>query len=332
MPSPSSAGSDRAEPTLLTVAEELDAYRAMLLIRRFEEKAGQLYGMGFIGGYCHLCIGQEAVATGLAMAARDGDQVIATYRHHGHMLAAGIDPAAIMAELTGRGSGLSKGKGGSMHMFARAHGYYGGHGIVGASVPLGAGLALANRYRGTDGVVWCSLGERAADQGQVYESLVMAAAWKLPLVLVIENNATLAGDAHRCDDGPTSLARRGQSFAIPGEQVDGVDVAAVRGAGRRVGEWVRKGNGPYVLEMLTCRYRGHATSDTARQPSASRDKRAHHDPIDLARARILQRAAASEDQLKAIDREVRAIVNRAAQQAQSDAEPDPAALMADVLL
>ncbi|MEW5961999.1 MAG: thiamine pyrophosphate-dependent enzyme [Pseudomonadota bacterium] len=332
MPSSSSSGSDRAEPTLLTVAEELDAYRAMLMIRRFEEKAGQLYGMGYIGGYCHLCIGQEAVVTGLAMAARDGDQVISTYRHHGHMLAAGIDPNAIMAELTGRASGLCKGKGGSMHMFSKAHRYYGGHGIVGAPVPLGAGLALANRYRGSDAVVWCTLGERAADQGQVYETLVMAAAWKLPLVLVIENNATIAGDARASDDGPTSLARRGQPFAIPGEQVDGIDVAAVESAGRRVGAWVRQGNGPYILEILTCRYRGHVTSDRARQQTASRARREHHDPIELSRTRILQRAAASEEQLKAIDREVRAIVNRAAQLAQSDAEPDPASLTANVVL
>ena len=224
--------------------EEMQAYREMLLIRRFEERAGQLYGMGFIGGFCHLYIGQEAVVTGLQMASKPGDQVITTYRDHGHMLACGMDAKGVMAELTGRRGGYSRGKGGSMHMFSKEKHFYGGHGIVGASVPLGAGLAFANKYRGNDNVCWCYFGDGAANQGQVYETMNMAKLWHLPLIFVIENNRYAMGTSIERSAATTDFSQRGRSFDIPGEQVDGMDVRAVAAAGKRVADWVRAGNGP----------------------------------------------------------------------------------------
>jgi len=324
----------RKPPPPLTAEEEIYAYRAMLLVRRFEEKAGQLYGMGQIGGFCHLYIGQEAVVTGLHMAASGHDQVIATYRDHGHMLACGMDPKGVMAELTGRRGGLSKGKGGSMHMFSKEKHFYGGHGIVGASVPLGAGLAFANKYRGQDSIVWCYFGDGAANQGQVYEAFNMSELWKLPIVYVIENNKYAMGTAIERSSSTTNLSARGQSFAIPGEQVDGMDVRAVKAAGSRVAKWVREGNGPYILEMLTYRYRGHSMSDPAkyRTKEEVKEVREHHDPIEQVRTRLLASGAVSEDDLKRIDREIRDVVNAAAEFAQADLEPEPGELTSDVLL
>ncbi|HXF54109.1 MAG TPA: pyruvate dehydrogenase (acetyl-transferring) E1 component subunit alpha [Hyphomicrobiaceae bacterium] len=315
-------------------AEELHAYREMLLIRRFEEKAGQLYGMGFIGGFCHLYIGQEAVVVGLQMAARPGDQVITTYRDHGHMLATGMDPKGVMAELTGRRSGYSKGKGGSMHMFSKEKNFYGGHGIVGANVPLGAGLAFANRYRGNDSVTWCYFGDGAANQGQVYETFNMAKLWHLPVIFVIENNKYAMGTSIERSAATTDFSQRGRSFDIPGEQVDGMDVRAVKAAGDRVVKGVRAGEGPCILEMLTYRYRGHSMSDPAKYRTREEvDKvREERDPIERSRARILERKLAGEDELKKIDAEIRQIVNAAAEFAQNDPEPDPAELWTDVLL
>ncbi len=312
--------------------EERSAYRTMLTIRRFEEKAGQMYGMGLIGGFCHLYIGQEAVVVGMQMTLKAGDEVITGYRDHGHMLACGMDPKGVMAELTGRAHGYSKGKGGSMHMFSVERGFFGGHGIVGAQVPIGTGLAFANRYRGNDNISLTYFGDGAANQGQVYESFNMAALWKLPVVYVIENNRYAMGTAITRSSAETNLSRRGLSFNIPGEQVDGMDVRAVKAAGEKAVAWCRKGEGPYILEMLTYRYRGHSMSDPAKYRTREEveEVRSHHDPIDMARQRILEKKFAKEDELKKIDGEVRDLINQAAEFATHDPEPDVAELYTDI--
>jgi pyruvate dehydrogenase E1 component alpha subunit len=317
-----------------TREQELHAYREMLAIRRFEEKAGQLYGMGFIGGFCHLYIGQEAVVVGMQMAIRPGDQVITTYRDHGHMLATGMDPKGVMAELTGRRSGYSRGKGGSMHMFSKEKAFYGGHGIVGANVPLGAGLAFANKYRGDGKICLTYFGDGAANQGQVYETFNMAKLWKLPVIFIIENNGYAMGTATSRAASTTDFSHRGDSFGIPGEQVDGMDVRAVKAVGDRVSKWVRDGNGPYILEMLTYRYRGHSMSDPAKYRAREEvDKmRDTRDPIDQVRKRIVDGGFATEDELKKIDASVRDTMNAAAEFAQNDPEPDPSELWTDVLV
>jgi pyruvate dehydrogenase E1 component alpha subunit len=304
----------------------------MLLIRRFEEKAGQLYGMGLIGGFCHLYIGQEAVVTGMQMAIKEGDQVITGYRDHGHMLACGMDPKGVMAELTGRRGGYSKGKGGSMHMFSVEKGFYGGHGIVAAQVPLGTGLGFANRYRGNDNISLTYFGDGAANQGQVYESFNMAKLWKLPVIYIIENNQYGMGTSVERASATINLHKRGASFEIPGERVDGMDVRAVKAAGDKAAKWCRGGNGPIILEMLTYRYRGHSMSDPAKYRSKEEvDKvRTENDPIEQVRSRMLKKGFATEDSLKKIDASVRAIVNEAAEFAINDAEPDPAELWTDV--
>lgn len=313
--------------------EELQAYHDMLLIRRFEEKAGQLYGMGFIGGFCHLYIGQEAVVVGMQMALKPGDQVITSYRDHGHMLATGMDPKGVMAELTGRRGGYSKGKGGSMHMFSREKQFFGGHGIVGAQVPLGAGLAFANRYRGNDHVALTYFGEGAANQGQVYETFNMAAIWKLPVIFIIENNRYAMGTAvTRSAAKSEELFNRGSVYGIPGEQVDGMDVRAVKAAGERAVAHCRDGDGPYILEMMTYRYRGHSMSDPAkyRAKEEVQKMREESDPIEQVKKRLIETGVASEDELKKVDAEIRAVVMEAAEFAQSDPEPDPAELWTDV--
>jgi pyruvate dehydrogenase E1 component alpha subunit len=306
-------------------------YRDMLLIRRFEEKAGQLYGMGLIGGFCHLYIGQEAVVLGMQSTLRPDDQVITTYRDHGHMLACGMDPKAVMAELTGRRSGASKGKGGSMHMFSKAKHFYGGHAIVGAQVPLGSGLAFANRYRGNGNICFTYFGDGAANQGQVYESFNMAELWKLPVVYIIENNRYAMGTSVRRSSALTDFSKRGQSFNIPGEQVDGMDVRAVKAAGDEAVAWCRAGKGPFILEMQTYRYRGHSMSDPAKYRTREEVEkiRTDQDPIEQVRARLLA-AKVSEQELKAIDAEVREIVNASADFAQRDPEPDPSELWTDI--
>ncbi|MGZ5824189.1 MAG: pyruvate dehydrogenase (acetyl-transferring) E1 component subunit alpha [Hyphomicrobium sp.] len=306
-----------------TREEDLSAYRSMLLIRRFEEKAGQLYGMGHIGGFCHLYIGQEAVVVGMQMAAKDGDQVITAYRDHGRTIAVGMDPNRVMAELTGRRGGCSSGKGGSMHMFAPEKHFYGGHGIVGASVPLGAGLAFANLYRGNGNVCLCYFGDGAANQGQVYETFNMAELWKLPIVFVIENNKYAMGTSIERSSATTELCQRGASFAIPGEHVDGMDVAAVRSAGERAIAHARFGSGPFILEMLTYRYRGHSMSDPAKYRTREevQQVRETQDPIEMVRQRLLKQGM-SEDDFKQIDREVRDKVNAAADFALADPQPD----------
>jgi pyruvate dehydrogenase E1 component alpha subunit len=330
--SPGEAQAPKTPPADFTREQELAAYREMLLIRRFEEKAGQLYGMGFIGGFCHLYIGQEAVVVGMQMAIEEGDQVITGYRDHGHMLATGMDAKGVMAELTGRKGGYSKGKGGSMHMFSVEKGFFGGHGIVGAQVSLGTGLAFAMKYKGNGRVSLTYYGDGAANQGQVYESFNMAKLWSLPVVYIVENNKYGMGTRIDRVSSTTDLSHRGLSFNIPGEQVDGMDVRAVKAAGDRAVKWAREGNGPYILEMLTYRYRGHSMSDPAKYRTREEvDKvRTEHDPIEQVRLRLIEKGWASEDELKAIDKDVRAIVNESADFAQNDPEPDVAELWTDI--
>ena len=325
-----------AEPTRYEGSKDelLEFYRQMLLIRRFEEKAGQLYGLGLIGGFCHLYIGQEAVAVGLQSALTVGqDSVVTGYRDHGHMLAYGIDPKVIMAELTGRGAGISHGKGGSMHMFSVEHGFYGGHGIVGAQVSIGAGLAFKHKYAKDGGVALCYFGDGAANQGQVYESFNMAELWKLPVIFVIENNQYAMGTSVNRASAEDQLYKRGESFRIPGLQIDGMDVLAVRGAAETALAWVRAGKGPILLELKTYRYRGHSMSDPAKYRSrdevqAVRDK---SDPIDHL-ARELEGMGVTADDLKALDKDIRKIVADAAAFAEESPEPDASELYTDVLV
>jgi len=317
-----------AEPELL-----LDLYREMLLIRRFEERAGQLYGMGLIGGFCHLYIGQEAVITGMMSVATPGDSIVASYRCHGHMLACGMDPRGVMAELTGRAAGYSKGKGGSMHMFSQEKHFFGGHGIVGAQVPIATGLGFNHKYRKDGLVAVCYLGDGAVNQGQVYESLNMAALWKLPVLYVIENNKYGMGTSQeRASAG--ELHDRGEGYGIPGKAVDGMDVLAVRDAGREALAYVRDGGGPMILEMMTYRYRGHSMSDPAKYRTREEvdAMRKQHDPIDHLATRIIEAGIASDEKLKEIDRDIRARVAEAADFATSAAEPDPSELWTDILV
>jgi pyruvate dehydrogenase E1 component alpha subunit len=320
---------ERANP-----AELLKYYRDMLLIRRFEEKAGQMYGMGLIGGFCHLYIGQEAVVVGMQAAIAEGDSVITSYRDHGHMLACGMDPRGVMAELTGRRGGYSHGKGGSMHMFSKEKGFFGGHGIVGAQVPLGTGLAFAHQYSGRNNVSLTYFGDGAVNQGQVGEALNMAALWKLPVVYVIENNRYGMGTAIERASASTELFRRGEAYGIPGEAVDGMNVLTVKEAGERAVAQAKSGKGPYILEMKTYRYRGHSMSDPAKYRSKEEvDKmRSQHDPIDQLAKYLIDEGHADEGALKKIDREVKDIVTDAAEFAQNSPEPDPSELWTDVLV
>ena len=313
--------------------EMLAYYRDMLLIRRFEEKAGQLYGMGLIGGFCHLYIGQEAVVVGMQAVVGPTDTVVTSYRDHGHMLACGMDPRGVMAELTGRAGGYSKGKGGSMHMFSREKNFFGGHGIVGAQVPIGTGLAFASRYKGDGGACLTYLGDGAINQGQVYESFNMAALWSLPVIYVIENNKYGMGTAVTRAAAGTSLADRGKAYGIPGMEVDGMDVRAVKAAGEKARAHCAAGKGPMILEMKTYRYRGHSMSDPAkyRTKDEVNKMRQEHDPIDSVRA-ILEDLGIDDGALKEIDREVKAIVTDAADFSQTSPEPDPAELFTDILV
>ena len=319
--------------TAATTKEDLlEYYRQMLLIRRFEERAGQLYGMGLIGGFCHLYIGQEAIAVGCEAAKRPGDQFITGYRDHGHMLVCGMDPKEVMAELTGRIGGSSKGKGGSMHMFSTQAAFYGGHGIVGAQVSLGTGLAFANAYREDGKVCFTFYGDGAANQGQVYESFNMAQVWKLPVVYCIENNEYAMGTAIDRSSSETKLHKRGISFNIPGEEVDGMDVLAVKAAAERAAEHCRSGNGPYILELKTYRYRGHSMSDPAKYRTREEvdEVRKTRDPIDFVEELLEKNGWADEAAMKAIDAEVKRIVADAAEYARTSPEPEPSELYTDV--
>jgi pyruvate dehydrogenase E1 component alpha subunit len=310
----------------------LGFYRQMLLIRRFEERAGQLYGMGLIGGFCHLYIGQEAIAVGMQSVKQTGDQVITGYRDHGHMLACGMDPKAVMAELTGRAAGAAHGKGGSMHMFSTRDDFYGGHGIVGAQVSIGTGLALANRYRDNGKVAFVYFGDGAANQGQVYESFNMAELWRLPVVYVIENNQYAMGTSVERSSSETHLHKRGASFNIPGSEVDGMDVLAVRQAGADAAEHARSGKGPFILEMKTYRYRGHSMSDPAKYRTREEvdQVRKTRDPIDHLQERLQAEGLANDAALKAIDAEIKKIIAEAAEFARTAPEPDASALYTDV--
>ena len=311
----------------------LKYYRDMLLIRRFEEKAGQLYGMGLIGGFCHLYIGQEAVVVGIQAALQSGDAVITSYRDHGHMLACGMDPKGVMAELTGRAGGYSKGKGGSMHMFSRDKNFFGGHGIVGAQVPIGTGIAFANRYKENGKISATYFGDGAVNQGQIGESFNMAALWKLPVLYVIENNKYGMGTSVERASAGTDLYLRGQAYGIPGVQVDGMDVMTVRAAADKAVAAIRSGKGPYILEMMTYRYRGHSMSDPAKYRSKEEvaKMRQEHDPIDHLRRHLLDESHADEAALKNIDREIKDVISAATDFAQTSPEPDPSELYTDVL-
>ena len=307
-------------------------YRDMLLIRRFEEKAGQLYGMGLIGGFCHLYIGQEAVVVGLEAAARDGDKRITSYRDHGHMLACGMDPNGVMAELTGRSGGYSKGKGGSMHMFSKEKNFYGGHGIVGAQVPLGAGLAFADRYRENNCVTFTYFGDGAANQGQVYETFNMAALWKLPLIFVIENNQYAMGTAQERSTSSPEIYTRGEAFGIKGEAVDGMDVIAVKTAGEKAAAYCRAGKGPYILEIKTYRYRGHSMSDPAKYRTREevQKMRAQRDPIEAVRTLLISEKHAIDEEIKTIDKEIKEIINACAEYAKDSPEVSEEELWTDI--
>ena len=320
------------EKSNVSKEELLKFYREMLMIRRFEEKAGQLYGMGLIGGFCHLYIGQEAVVVGLEAAAEEGDKRVTSYRDHGHMLACGMDPDGVMAELTGREGGYSKGKGGSMHMFSKEKHFYGGHGIVGAQVPIGAGLAFADKYLDNNRVTFTYFGDGAANQGQVYETFNMAALWKLPVIFVIENNQYAMGTAQVRSTSSADLYKRGEAFGIPGELVDGMDVLAVKEAGEKAVAHCRSGKGPYILEVKTYRYRGHSMSDPAKYRTREevQKMREEKDAIERVRVMLLDGKHASEDDLKAIDKEIKDVVSKSADFAKDSPEPDPSELWTDI--
>ncbi len=322
-----------AEKSNISGEELLKYYRDMLLIRRFEEKAGQLYGMGLIGGFCHLYIGQEAVVVGIeAGAAKDGDKRITSYRDHGHMLVCGMDPKGVMAELTGRSGGYSKGKGGSMHMFSKEKHFYGGHGIVGAQVPLGTGLAFSDKYKGNDNVTFTYFGDGAANQGQVYESYNMAELWNLPVVYVIENNQYAMGTSTKRATKSPNLWERGAAYGIKGEMVDGMDVLAVKAAAEKAIAVCRAGEGPYILEMMTYRYRGHSMSDPAKYRTREevQKMREERDAIERVRELLLASGQSSDEALKAIDKEIKAIVNDAAEFAKDSPEPDASELFTNI--
>lgn len=318
---------------LLSQDEALKAYRDMLLIRRFEERAAQLYGMGLIAGFCHLYIGQEAVVVGVQSVLKAQDTLITAYRDHGHMLACGMDPKGVMAELTGRSGGYSRGKGGSMHMFSREKNFFGGHGIVGAQIPIGTGLAFAHLYKEDGGVCIASMGDGAANQGQVYESYNMAALWKLPVVYVIENNGYGMGTSvERSSAGPNYYGR-GQGWGIPGEKVDGMMLLEVIEAAKRATDHARSGKGPYILEFDTYRYRGHSMSDPAKYRSKEEVEgvKEHRDPLDNFRKYMIETLKIKEASLKAIEDDIKEIVLEAVEFSKTSPEPDPSELYTDVL-
>lgn len=321
-----------AQKSKKAASETLSLYKDMLLIRRFEEKAGQLYGMGLIGGFCHLYIGQEAVVVGLEAAARKGDQRITSYRDHGHMLACGMEPNGVMAELTGRIDGYSKGKGGSMHMFSREKDFYGGHGIVAAQVPIGAGLAFSNMYKQNNNISFTYFGDGAANQGQVYETFNMASLWKLPIIFIIENNQYAMGTSISRSSSTPDLYTRGAAFGIPGELVNGMDVLAVKEAGLKAAKHCRAGKGPYILEMKTYRYRGHSMSDPARYRTRQEVNKVkdEQDPIDLIKQMLLKKKYSTEEKLKELDQAIKQLITQAADFAQQSPEPDENELWTDI--
>jgi len=332
--SESSSVSNKISENANDTDQLLGFYRDMLLIRRFEERAGQMYGMGLIGGFCHLYIGQEAVVVGMQSAIDERDAVITSYRDHGHMLACGMDPKGVMAELTGRSGGYSKGKGGSMHMFSREKNFYGGHGIVGAQVPIGTGLAFAAKYRKTKGISLTYLGDGAVNQGQVHEAFNMAALWHLPVIYIIENNLYGMGTSVARASAAKELYKLGEPYGIPGQEVDGMNVIEVRKAAETAVRHCREGRGPFVLEMKTYRYRGHSMSDPAKYRTKEEvsEMRDLNDPIANLKAVLIDGGQIAEDQLKKVDMEVREIVLKAAEFAQESPEPMERELYTDVLV
>lgn len=328
------AGSDGAAHNYYSKDELIHAYEQMLLIRRFEEKAGQLYGMGLIGGFCHLYIGQEAVVVGLQSALKSTDTVVTSYRDHGHMLACDMDPKGVMAELTGRAGGYSKGKGGSMHMFSREKNFFGGHGIVGAQIPIGAGMAFAHKYKEDGGVSLAYMGDGAVNQGQVYEAFNMASLWKLPVVFIVEDNQYGMGTSTKRASANVDFYRRGEAYDIPGKVVDGMDLFAVREAGEWAVEHAKSGKGPTLLHIKTYRYRGHSMSDPAKYRSKEEVEsvRENHDPIEKVRGVLETNGMMDEEGFKVIDKRVKAKVQEAAEFAQSSPEPEISELYTDVLI
>ena len=329
---PAPMGHNRAAPKL-PKEKLLAMYEEMLLIRRFEEKAGQMYGMGLIGGFCHLYIGQEAVVTGITAASEQGDACITTYRDHAHMIAQGMDPKSIMAELTGRIGGASKGKGGSMHMFSVEKQFFGGHGIVGANVPLGAGMAFAQKYRGTGKITMTYFGDGASNQGQVYEAFNMAALWQLPVIFIIENNEYAMGTSTKRHAAIPDLHKRGEPWGIPGIQVNGMDVLEVYEASKKVIEHVRSGKGPYLMEVKTYRYRGHSMSDPAKYRSKEEveDYKENRDPITQFRKYLDAQNVGSDADFKSIEERVKVAVKGAEDFAKESPEPDTTELWTDIL-
>jgi pyruvate dehydrogenase E1 component alpha subunit len=319
---------------LVNKEELLEYYRQMLLIRRFEEKAGQLYGMGLIAGFCHLYIGQEAVAVGVQSALKKFDKVITAYRDHGHMLVAGTNPNLVMAELMGRIGGCSKGKGGSMHMFDLDNGFYGGHGIVGAQVPLGTGIAFAIKYRKEDNIAVAYMGDGAVHQGQVFESFNMASLWKLPILYIVENNEYGMGTSvarHSCN---TNLFEFSKPFNIPSKQIDGMDVLTVKDEAKQAVDYVRSGKGPMLIEFKTYRYRGHSMSDpgnyrTKDEVSTFKDKK---DPILNLQSFLLEKSLVNEDYFKSIEKEIRDVVNESVEYSKNSPEPGADELYTDIYL
>ena len=323
--------SKKSENKQFSKKELLAFYREMLLIRRFEEKAGQLYGMGLIAGFCHLYIGQEAIATGMRNSMQEGDKIITTYRDHGHMISIGSDPKAIMAELLGRKDGSSKGKGGSMHLFDLEKNFFGGHGIVGASVPIGAGLAFADKYKGNNNVTYCYFGDGAAHQGQVYESFNMAKLWNLPVLFIIENNHYAMGTSLQRSSSIDELHKRGIGFNIPGVKINGMNLFDTLKEGQQCVDYVRQGNGPMILEMDTYRYRGHSMSDPATYRSKEElNKKKDNDPINSLRSHILDNKIASESEIKAIDNDIKSEIKEIVEFAQNSPEPDESELMTEI--
>jgi pyruvate dehydrogenase E1 component alpha subunit len=331
MPKKSKSNNHLAVQSEFSKSDLLKFYEEMLLIRRFEEKAGQLYGMGLIAGFCHLYIGQEAIATGMRATMQEGDKVITTYRDHGHMISVGASPKKIMAELLGRADGSSKGKGGSMHLFDLEKHFYGGHGIVGASVPIGAGLAFADKYRGNKNVTYCYFGDGAAHQGQVYESLNMAKIWNLPVLFIIENNHYAMGTSLSRASSVDELHKRGVGFNIPGVKINGMNLFDVITEGQKCVDFVRAGNGPMLLEMDTYRYRGHSMSDPATYRSKEEvNYKKEQDPIDSLKKHLLDNKIASEDDFKKIDNKIKDRVNEVVEFAKNSPEPDESELFTEI--
>lgn len=324
--------SKKLSPEKYNKSDLLSYYEQMLLIRRFEEKSGQLYGMGLIAGFCHLYIGQEAIAVGMRANMIEGDKVITTYRDHGHMIAVGSDPKKIMAELLGRSDGCSKGKGGSMHLFDLEKHFYGGHGIVGASVPIGTGLAFADKYRGNNNVTFCYFGDGAAHQGQVYESFNMAKLWNLPILFIIENNHYAMGTSQKRSSSIDELYKRGIGFNIPGVKIDGMNLFKVITEGKKAVDYVRSGNGPILVEMDTYRYRGHSMSDPAnyRSKEEVNCKKENEDPIDNLRKYIFDSGLALEEDINKIDKKVKAEIDQVVEFAKISPEPEESELLTDV--